>query len=179
MLSLNIIPKSLKNEIKLQIAFIKIKNLLALFLLIALLYTISFVISRLVLEIHSIETIQKTTITTNTQDDRSKQVRTINNDIGIVKEIQSEYVEWSYLLENLIGKISGDITVNQITTNTNVNLITLKGLARTRDSLLNLKDLLESSPELKNVEFPIKNLLQKENINFEITAQFENYEFKD
>jgi len=179
MLRLNIIPKPLKYEIRMQVNFIRIKNLLAILLLLVLLYSITFVVSRLILELHAIRTIYETITTTITKDNRSKQVRTINNDIDLVNDIQADSVEWSYFLEMLMKKIPADITLNRITANKNTNIIILAGTAGTRDSLLDLKELLEATPELNNVELPIKNLLQKENINFEISAQFVNYEFKN
>ena len=179
MLTLNIIPKSLKDEIKLQITYLKLKNLLAFLLFLALIYSTAFVALSFVLEMHSINLVHRTNIATRSNDDFSKQVRSINSDVGIVESIQSGYTEWSYMMENLMKTIPRDISISQFTANKNTNLVTINGLARTRDSLLDLKELLEASPNYENVEFPIKNLLQKENINFTITAQLASYEFKD
>ena len=178
MINLNIISRELKKEINTKAIYLSYKNLLAIIFITLTFYASAYLVCLLVLQIHFVETVKDTSLIPRGGENYSTQVRQLNNAITNIESIQSEYTNWSYLLES-IHKLSGqNITINNISVNKNNKEITLCGIAATRDSLLQLKERLEDLNYFTEINLPIKNLLEKENISFDINSSFKTYEFK-
>lgn len=177
MIKLNIIPLPYKNEIKLKEIYRSIINLLYTIIIIVILYAILFQISKLILQINFIKTINETTFITRNSQNFGNKARDINNQITFINKIQSGSVDWVELL-NLIGKnTNDDVKFSQIKINQANNTILLTGNAGTRESLIKLKESFEKFEFMSDINFPIKNLLEKNNINFEISAKINTYDF--
>ena len=178
MINLNIISQELKKEINTKRIYSSYKNLLAIIFIALVFYTSAYLGCLLILQIHFVETVKDTTLITRGSENYSAQVRQLNSAITNIESIQSEYTNWSYLLE-FIHQLSGqNININNININKKNAEITLSGIAATRDGLLELKEKLEESNYFTEINLPIKNLLEKENINFNIDSSFRTYEFK-
>ncbi len=178
MINLNIISQELKKEINTKTIYLSYKNLLAIIFITLILYTSAYLICLLVLQIHFVETVKDTTLITRGSENYSAQVRQLNSTITNIENIQSEYINWSYLLEFLHQLSSEDVNISSISVNKEKKEIILRGMAMTRDGLLQLKEKLEESNYFTEINLPIKNLLEKENISFDINSSFKTYEFK-
>ena len=178
MLHLNILPKSQKKEIKLKLLFVALKNLFAFIVILLILYIITFLAVKLMLQMHFVDTIEETTLVTKSTQNYSKQVHDINIQIDAVDTIQNKSTNWSYLLEFLSKGINNDIALSGLAINRTNDTIILSGFAGSRQSLLELNEQLENSGIFENINFPISNILEKDNINFEIGAKFSTYEFE-
>jgi len=178
MINLNIISQELKKEINTKTIYLSYKNLLAIIFITLVLYTSGYLICLLVLQIHFMETVKDTTLITRGSENYTAQVKQLNSAITSVENIQSEYINWSYLLEFLHQLSDQDINISNINVNKEKEVISLNGMAATRDSLLQLKKKLEESNYFTEINLPIKNLLEKENISFDINTSFKTYEFK-
>lgn len=116
---------------------------------------------------------------TKSSQSYNAEARDINFQISQISQIQNEFTEWSLLLENLAAKTPEDISLSNVKISGDPSLISIKGLAGSRDNLLLFKKSLEDSPVYSDIKFPLQNIMQKENINFEISASLNLPVLKD
>ena len=177
MLVLNLISNELKKDNKLKAIFESIKKILAILIIAVSIYAILILFAKLYLQINFVKTINETSLITGSIKSNDDKVKIINNQLKAIADIQSETVLWSYLLERLSKDIKSDIKIENLKLSMKNNTISLRGLAKTRESLLDLKAILENKNCFSDINLPIKNLLEKNNINFEISAKIKSYEF--
>ena len=177
MLQLNIISPELKREIKLTSIYQSLKNLYFFIGSMLLIYSVAFVASDIVLKNYYSGSLQKELVTSNSTENYSEKIKTINEQINYLESMQKEATNWSSLLLSLGEKANNNIKIAQISVNRQGDVIIISGEAKTRDSLLEFKSALENTGYLTEITLPIKSLLEKENINFTISAKFSKYEF--
>lgn len=174
---LNIVPDNLKKEIQHRLIYESYKKFLGLVLICVCVYAITVLFALFFIQQYFVETINKTNIITKSTENYTNKVNETNNQISTMTNIQNEFVKWSSLLKILSENISDGISLNQLTLSREKNTIHLSGTAAARDDLLKLKDFLDRLDFFHQINFPISNLLERNNINFEISAQISNYEF--
>lgn len=170
MLRLNLISEELKQNIKLKHIYKMLKRAIFLLIIITIFIAIIFLVSKIILQNNFNKIVEQTTLITKNSQGRNTKIREINIKINYVDEIQNDYIEWSYLLEDLARNINNNIIFNLINIDGEEKKIELKGIAISRNSLLLLKDGLDDSDIFINIDFPISNILEKKDINFEIKA---------
>jgi hypothetical protein len=176
MIVLNIISPELKNEIKLKSIYQTIKKFFVLIGFFAVVFTVILASSDFFLKSYLKEISQKNNIVNKETNETIQAVDDINKKINEVALIQKEEVTWLNFLKLIADNTPKDVKYNKISMNKNDGLI-LSGQSKTREGLIEVKKFLDSSPFLGDINFPISNLLEKENINFNITAKIKNYEF--
>ncbi len=176
MLSLNIISPDTKNEIKLKNIFKLINQVCYLLIIITLSIAIVLFVAKIILQNYFLTIAESTTLVTKNIESYDIKIDTINSRLNFVSDIQNEYMTFSPYLEELMSIIDKNIKFTSINISKNDQIIKFTGNAKTRDSLLLLKDYLEKSKFFNEVDLPIANILQKENINFNISAKLNFYE---
>jgi len=177
MITLNIIPPELKKEIKIKKIYAALKDFYAVLFINVCFIAIIYLVALGVIQAHFVKTIKNSSLLTKSVENYEQQIKEINAKINEVEKIQSEAVEWSYLVSFLFSHAPKGIFFNHISVNKEKNSLTLNGTAAKRENLLALDELLKSSEYFANVNFPLSNLLKKENINFTITAEIKSYDF--
>lgn len=177
MMIINILPDSIKKEVKLNLINLKIKNLFLFFTVTTCLCGMLYLGGLLFARINYYNIIHSSNLLLKSTETNTVKVKEINSQMLAIEKIQNEFTSWSDLLKYFSANLSGNIKINQLRGDKISKQLIITGTAKTRDDLLALKNQLESAPYLTKIDFPIKNLLEKENINFEITAEFLNYEF--
>lgn len=170
MLSLNLVSRELKKEIKLRRLYALVKK--ANFSLVIIVMTAAslLLLAKFILQNNFNETIAQTTLVTKNSQGYNDKVRGINGKIDIVSEIQKEFSLSSQFLENLAKDVPDDIHFSYLKISKADKTIKIRGKADSREGLLSLKKTLENSPGLSDMEFPIKNILKQNDIDFEINA---------
>ena len=123
------------------------------------------------------DTKSQTLIFNKDTEDYTQGAKEINNQIEYIKNIQKDFVNWSDFFIFLSTIKPKGIIYKQIKVSKNENLALISGIAETRDNLLNLKKIIEESDILSKAELPFSVLLEKSDINFEIKATINSYEF--
>lgn len=178
MITLNIIPEDLKNEIKLNDHFKFYKKTIGLILFTSILFSAILFSAKIILATQQSSTDQQNTIATKNTENYSKQVNEINIQLKEIKNIQKNDTDWTDFFIK-IGEYTGnEIKISRLYASKTDNSLRITGVAKTRDNLLTFKNNLEKSKYFSNINLPISSLLEKENINFEISATITNYDFK-
>lgn len=170
MLTINLISQELKNKIKLRHIYNLLKRMNYILGFIVLVSAIALVVLKFLIKDTFDGIINETDLITKNSQGYNSMAKDINGKLSAVSKIQDDYVPWSRLLEIMSNISPADVSLTSININKDNKTIRLKGFAMTREGLLALKDALEADKIFKNVEFPVKNLLEKNNINFDITA---------
>lgn len=87
-----------------------------------------------------------------------------------MRKVQSDFVAYDELMLDVNDYVPENIILTYLSINTDSKKAVFKGYALKREDLLNLKNNLENSNLFEKVESPLANLLEKDNINFNITA---------
>lgn len=170
MLTINLISQELKNKIKLRHIYNLLKRMNYMLGFIVLASAIALIVSKHLIQNTFDKTIHETDLITKNNQGYNSMAKDVNGRLTAVSKIQDDYVPWSQLLE-MMSKISPtDISLLSLNINKENKTIRLRGFAKTRESLLMLKDAMEADKIYKNIEFPVKNILEKNNIDFDITA---------
>jgi len=179
MLYLNIIPAKLKKETQLNSIYKLCKKLILSLSVVFLLFVISLLVVELIMQANLVKTVDETTLVTKNTENSTAKVRAINDQLSAIENIQNDMVYWSYLLEFISRHTNEGISFSRVTTDKKKGTLTLLGHASARDDLLSLKDSIDESSVFTDVNFPIQNLLEKNDINFEISMKFKDYDFKN
>lgn len=177
MLRLNILPQKQKKEIRLKLLYNKLKNIFSVIIIISCAYAILLLLMELTLQMHFISTIDETSLINKSTENYSTKIYDINVQLDEAETIQKNYSQKSILIEFLSQNIKSDISISNLSLNKNNNTLSLTGFSGSRQSLLDLKEVLENADNFSSVNFPISNLLKKNDINFDISAQIDNYDF--
>ena len=112
MLHLNLISEKLKQNIKLRYIYKILKRTIFLLIVITIFVAIIFLVSKIILQNSFNKIVEQTTLITKNSQGRNTKIREINIKINYVDEIQNNYIEWSYLLEDLAKNINNNIIFN-------------------------------------------------------------------
>jgi len=171
MLKLNLISKELKKEIKIKHLYSLIKKACLLFVFTAIFIGALFISSSVTLSKNfNYLKRQLNTKPINNQD-YSDRIKKVNSKLKSIDSIQSKYIPYSYLLQTITNEISKEISIEYLKIDSINKTVMIKGIAKDRLSLIALKDNLKKLPILSGVELPLTNILEKQNINFAISAK--------
>lgn len=171
MLTLNLVSAEQKKEIKLRHLYDLIKKINLILVIIAIAIAIILLVAKIILQIKFNEVVEQTTLVTKNNQGYNSRVREINSQLNYIEKIQNGYIPWSKLIKKLSEMAPADVSFQYLKINYENKSVNIKGQAKTRDSLINFKDKMAADETFKNIEFPIKNILEKENIDFEISAE--------
>ncbi|MCK4553818.1 PilN domain-containing protein [Candidatus Parcubacteria bacterium] len=177
MLTLNLIPQQLKKAIKFKRVYALLKKMNCILIIIAVIVAIILLIAKLILQNNFNKVVEQTSLITKSSQGYNVKVRDINSRLNQVLQIQKDFIAWSDLIEDLANRTPDGITFSSVKINKEKSLINIRGNAKQRDDLLMLKQNMEESLIYSEVEFPLQNILQKENINFDISAKLNLDEF--
>lgn len=178
MLTLNIIPPELKKQIHLKNIYKKIVNYFFFLLFTIIFYGIVLFLVVFVLKTEYKNTANNANLTTKDAANYVLQAKDINIQIDQIEEIQNEIVNWSDFIIKLINYTNNGIQIKSISLSKKNESLIITGFSDTRDNLLLFKQTLTDADFLENINLPIENLLEKDNINFNITAKITSYEFE-
>lgn len=176
MLSLNLVSDELKKEIKLRHIYKLIKKIGYIFIVITIIISAILTAAKIILKKNYSKVIEQTSLINISKQSYTSKVKEINSQINTISEIQKDYVDWADLLEYLSEKIPDKITLSFIKINKDSVALKMGGKTKTREDLLIFKQNLENSKVFYDINLPLENILEKENINFEISAKIN---FKD
>ncbi|HAM88990.1 MAG: hypothetical protein US83_C0002G0090 [Candidatus Falkowbacteria bacterium GW2011_GWC2_38_22] len=178
MITLNIIPDELKNEIKLNDHYVFYKKVMSLILFMAIFFSAVLLTAKIILATQQSDTDQQNTIITKSSENYSKQINEINIQLKEIKSIQNNDINWTDFFLSMNDFIGNEIKISRLYAGKNDNSLRISGIAKSRNDLLAFKEKLEKSEKFSNINLPISSLLEKENINFEISATITSYDFK-
>lgn len=179
MLKINLVPKKLKDEFKMEKISMSLNKIMVVFLI----FVFFSYIALLGLSYY-LKTVQDELdfIVKNTNKDSEeyeKEVIEINTNTQYISEVQSDYTYWSKLYYSIGQTINKDLRFNSISIDKEASKVSINGHAATRQSLLDFKDQIEKNIYLSDIVFPIKTLFEKEDIDFSINATISSYEFNE
>jgi len=181
MITINILPQKDKKELKLLNAYITIKNIVFILLLgvIGVIFiSTTLLMAKVVLQNHFNTTIvNQNYLTASLRRFSTDEVRSFNQLLSTITEIQLDYKEWSKVLLNINSIINNGMTIKNINLNKNGKMI-LVGVAQTRKNLIDFRDDVNNSGFFENFDIPLESLFDKNDITFtfnlQMAAEIEN-----
>jgi hypothetical protein len=170
MIKLNLVSENLKKEIKLRRIYGIIKKTAFTLLFIVILYSITLLLSRLLILNKFDDVVDQTTLITKNAQSYNSRINKINSILDYISQTQENFIRLSCFMKSLKNLSGPDITLDQIIFNREKTSVIIRGKSKTRDQLLDFKEKLEKSGLLAEINLPLKNLLTREEINFEISA---------
>lgn len=158
--------------------YFSILKIVYVFVILISIYSIVFLLAKLAIQIKLVQTVTESSLIMKSAKNYTQQINKINNELDDIIKIKNNFIKWSYLLEHLSKNINSDIKLSSLSISKENNSIIVSGNAKNRDSLLELKNFFEESEYFSEIDLPTKSLLEKENINFQITAKVQSYDFK-
>lgn len=168
MLKLNLVSEELKKEIELRHVFDIVKRVIFVFVVLAIFVSVVFAVTHLTLKFYSTPIMFDQGASLNGR--YQEEVKQINKKIDVVSSIQSEQLDFTALLNEVLSYAEDGVTFKIIKIETETNKLNISGNADTRDNLLALQKNLEESSLFSEVQLPAINIFKKEDINFNVEA---------
>jgi len=170
MLSLNLVSQKLKEEIKLRHIYKLLLRVNFVLVIATIFIAIIILVAKIILQNNFNKVVAETTLITKDSQGRNFKIREINAHLNQVASIQSDFIPWSFVLEEIAGCVDDDIVFYFLKLDRDTKLIELRGRAGARQSLLVLKEGMQESEMISDIDFPLKNILEKSDIDFIIKA---------
>lgn len=170
MVILNLLSNEKKEELKFRKIYLIGKDFTFVLLIFTILISVILSLSNIILVNTFNNTVSNSYLLGNSDHSFKSDLNEVNKTLAGIKEIQSGFKEYDDLLIEITGYIPENISLTYLSIDSSSNKASFKGRALRREDLLELKNNMENSDIFKNIESPIANLLEKENINFTITA---------
>lgn len=170
MIYLNLLSQSKKEELKFKNLHIMLKDFLLIILIFSVLIAIILEGANMILVNTFSDTVFGDSLVNTNYKLFKTDIEKMNKMLANVKEIQKNYIYYDDLLIETTNLIPKDITLSNMSINTENKKTNFKGNAKTRNNLLELQKNLEDSAIFANIKAPISNILKKENIDFFIEA---------
>jgi Tfp pilus assembly protein PilN len=174
MLRINLLAEEAKQTIRFQrLYFFIVKAELALLALV-LLAAIATLAAEKIFSFNLYQPNQETVklINSSSANDSAK-VKEINDKMATVADIENSHVFYAKILRNLSILMPDDVSLSYIGIDSEQGVMDIRGLAPTRANLLDLEKNLQNAAWLSNVNVPLEEKLNKTNINFDITINFD------
>jgi hypothetical protein len=176
MLSLNIVPASVKHEIGLKQLHRSLLSTAIILVLLTLVVCAVLYAGQTVLGRHLNELIGNAA-PSGALSDISTAIKTINAQLDYLAETRDHMVYWSDCIEAMQQLKPDGITYSGIQFLRAEKKLVVRGHAAVRENLLSLQEKLKAKNEyFTDVNFPLKNLLTPKDIDFELTATMNRYD---
>lgn len=167
---LNLLPQGIKETIKIRRLAENIKNIFwAIFAILIIGAIILFLINNELK--NNLKNYQEGFfLQKNYQSGQEEDSASINEALKLKTEMQENYFPLSALLKQSMAKENENLRLARIKIDKEKNEIIFGGQAKNRSALIDFKKWLENSSQFYNINFPVENISNKENIDFNITA---------
>lgn len=171
MITLNLLSPSQKSEVRLLRILQFSKSCLSLLLFITVIGGVVLFTALFALEVDFYPIISETSLMQKETKDFSGQVRRLNMELGAIKAIQEEGVEWSTIVLQFTQTIPEGIQIVSLSLDKTSQVVNIRGKGKTREDVLKFQENLENCPLLSDVTGPLSNILYPENVDFQFDAK--------
>ena len=167
MIEINILPEESKKRIKTENVFNSLRKMLLFLTLIVLFVSTILLLARVALK-YQADIYKNFPVAYESSSTKDSGTKEIENKVIQVKNIQEGFVDWYGTISDLTEILNKDIKLESFSIDRDSAVLSIAGVAKTREAFLQLKTDLENSGRYLNIDFPVKNLLEKENIKFDL-----------
>jgi len=172
---LNLIPDYRKEEIRQQNVFLKVMRwnfeFLAVYaIFIGMLFVVGYIL-KLDLQTNLIQLNPNNIARFNEFKEKDEKIKEMNSLIGEIKKVQEGQINWTKFFSKLEELLPDGISLEKISTKD--TSIFLAGNSNTSDNLMAFKDKISQDSCFSNVELPLSYVVARENVDFQITFNFE------
>lgn len=100
----------------------------------------------------------------------AKKISTLRSEIKQLQSLHDQERWQAPVLADLIGRLSGSITLRSFVFNTAEKKVTIHGRAATRDTLTAFQLKVNESPYFEHAALPLSTLAKPANIDFDLSA---------
>lgn len=171
MITLNLIPESIREENKLKHVYVLNVHLGTLSIYLSVIIASLIIILRLVLNHGYVNAQEQLAVIDSNNAPYNKKIREINKKINIVSQAVGQTHSWDKLIIDFGNIIPHGVTLTYLKIDLKSESLIFSGVADTRDNLLKLKSIIGDSTYIQPVEIPLSSLMEKENIRFSFTTK--------
>lgn len=176
MITLNLIPPDKKKNLRLANSLLIIKNNLIVLFFVIVFSTIILLVGKAAIDEHFANVVSQSTLITRFTKIFNYEIKDFNHKVSAADEIQNKTMPWVAFFAEFSKLIPEGVTVEYLEMKD--GKIVLNGNAKTRNDLLLLKNNFENFSLFNNVNIPLESLLKKEDIDFNLKANYENEKLK-
>ena len=177
MITLNLIPPKKKKNLRLANSLLIIKNNLILLFFIVVFSSIILLVGKAAIDEHFANIVSQSTLITKYAKIFNYEIKDFNHKVIAAEEIQNKAIPWVQFINILSIQIPNDVTITYLEIKD--GKVIMNGNAKSRNDLLQLKNNLENFKILSNINIPIESLLKKENIDFNLKAEYDTVKLKN
>lgn len=171
MITLNLIPESIREENKLKHVYILNVHLGTLSIYLSVIIASLIIILRLVLNQGYVNAQEQLAVIDSNNEPYNKKIREINKKINTVSQAVGQSHDWDRLIIDFGNIIPDGITLTYLKIDQKSEALIFSGVADTRDNLLLLKSIISDSDYILPIDIPLSSLMEKENIRFSFTTK--------
>lgn len=173
MITINLTPESIKQEMRLKQLYQLNKRLLFVIIFACFVVTALSMVARFSLGGTFEMLISQIDLIDSNVKSHNVRIHEINEKVKAIDQIQLGSTNWAALAQDFSELIPENVRLTYSRIDQTNSTIHIKGEALTREGLFKLRDNLITSGVFKSVDFPTSSILSKENIPFEISSKFD------
>lgn len=172
MIVINLLSKERQREVKKHFLIDFIATILVTLLLLSIFTSVSLLITKALLQNQFNDVVAQAALVTNSFARTNQEIRDANDSIDVLNKLLLKHTSWSKLLTQFVAAIPESVNIKSLLFDRVNNNIAINGFAARRDDLLTFIENLESTDIFEQIESPISNIFMRNNVTFEIHAQF-------
>ena len=172
-ITLNLLPPSKKNALTQGYVIAYVRAMLVFLLIIAIALTATLVSFRVILSKTLDDLVIQNEDLQSEDTDPEKNIEVIDGFLHRVADVQSGFIIWSDVFENISVIIPEGVVLSSVQLN-NDNKIFIRGIAATRDDVLTFQSKLDDLPFFSEINAPLSNILKKTDVNFDFETSYVN-----
>jgi hypothetical protein len=173
MITLNLIPESIREENRLKHVYrLNVKLGLIIFYILIIVGVLVQVSKSIIISGFDTVKTQSDIITKNSKA-YNERARDINSKISLVGQVVQGNHDWNGLILSIARLMPSGTSLYHLYLNQESKAIRIAGVAETREDLLKLKEVIDKSGYIKPVKLPMSSILEKKDISFDLESKFD------
>jgi Tfp pilus assembly protein PilN len=169
--TLNLLPPANKTALRTGFIFAYAQSMLVLVLaVIALVAGTLLAVRAQVLSVHA-DYAARATGPSREYDTLVSETKAVNTYLKRLESLRVSSVQWSSVLRAITETVPTGVRLTGIRANAS-GLISVSGVAETRDDVLAMREQLEDSPMFEKVQSPLSNILERRDVKFDFEMRY-------
>ncbi len=168
MLFINLLPEDKRAIVRKNIILNLLISMLEFFVILAILVSSVFIAGRSVLENNFNQAIGQNALINKNFGLINQEIRSYNNQFKVAYSLLGKTIQWSKFLKDIFSLVGDNVSIREVSLNSEQKKMTIVGFATRRDDLLFFLDQLKRSDYIARADSPLSNLFQRTNVVFEI-----------
>lgn len=175
MINLNLLTQADKKNVKIELAFFIVKDVVFLLFVVVAAVAMLFVLSNMILKNNYQEFIRASQLVDRQDSESQRLVSSINQETLGLSQIQQSWIPVHGFVSAIVSLFQkSDASLSMIRYSAQTHALVISGFAPTRAEVLALQQSLSAQPFVQELHSPLANILKPQDVEFSFEMILKN-----